>query len=1067
MMHWQYTPYVLPLLIAAATSVALAFLAWRRRPAPGARPLVWLMLAVAEWSLGYALELGSAGLPAKVFWAKVEYVGIVAVPVAWSVLALQYTGREKWLARRNLILLAIVPLVTLLLAWTNEAHGLIWSDTRLDTSGSFSVLDLTYGAWFWVNMAYSYLLILLGSFLFLQEVLHSPHLYRGQASALLIGALAPWLGNILYVSGLSPFPHLDLTPFAFTSTGLMLSWGLFHFRLLDIVPVARDAVIESMGDGVLVLDVQDRIVDLNPAAESIFGCAASEAIGRPADQMLSGQSDLVECYRDVTEAHAEIVLDQGDAQHCFDLRISPLHDRRGCLSGRLVVLRDITKRKQAEEALKRTHDELEERVEERTIELKQEIAGHKRTEEALRQSEAKYRALVEQIPALIYTTGLAEASTTFYMSPQIERILGFTQAEWMAGPELWLKQLHPGDRARVLAELARSHDSGEPFIAEYRLLSRDDQVLWFHDEAVVVQGDDGTPLFLQGVMLDITERWLAEEARRQSEERYRAVAETAVAGIGIVDPEENLSFVNPAFAEMLGYTQSELVGMNLSQLVDQEEFARYQELTQWRKEGKPSHYETTFYHKDNNVLNVLVSASPLTADDGSFKGTLAVTVDITERKRAEAALEEERASLARRVAERTAELSAANAELARAARLKDEFLASMSHELRTPLNAILGLSEALQEEVYGPLSEKQFKSLHRIEESGRHLLALINDILDVSKVEAGKLELEIGPVSVESVCRASLGLIKQTAHKKQLKVSSTFDSQVTTIQADERRLKQILVNLLSNAVKFTPEGGTIGLEVVGDAENEAVHLTVWDTGIGISQEDLPRLFQPFVQLDSSLSRQHAGTGLGLALVHRMAEMHRGSVSMESQKGEGSRFTVSLPWRESVKDSRDKGPKLQDEGLSVTNLRSLTFQPSDLQPLILLAEDNEDNINTLLDYLQVKGYRVIVARNGHEAIERAREKRPDVILMDIQMPGMDGLEATRRIRADADASTGLSTGLAVVPIIALTALAMPGDRERCLEAGANEYLSKPVSLRGLVKAIETQLNRNLTGKGGVA
>ena len=941
-MRWQYTPYVLPLLIAAATSVALAFLAWRRRPAPGARPLVWLMLAVAEWSLGYALELGSAGLPDKVFWAKVQYVGIVAVPVAWSVLALQYTGREKWLARRNLILLAIVPLVTLLLAWTNEAHGLIWSDTRLATSGSFSVLDLTYGAWFWVNIAYSYLFILLGSFLFLQEVLHSPHLYRGQASALLIGALAPWLGNVLYVSGLSPFPHLDLTPFAFTSTGLVLSWGLFHFRLLDIVPVAHDAVIESMGDGVLVLDVQDRIVDLNPAAESIFGCAASEAIGRAADQMLSGQSDLVECYRDVTEAHAEIVLDQGDAQHCFDLRISPLHDRRGCLSGRLVVLRDITKRKQAEEALKRTHDELEERVEERTIELKQEIAEHQRTEGALRQSEAKYRALVEQIPAMIYTTGLAEASTTFYMNPQIERILGFTQAEWMAGPDLWLRQLHPDDRARVLAELARSHDSGEPFIAEYRLLSRDDQVLWFHDEAVVVQDDDGTPLFLQGVMLDITER-----------------------------------------------------------------------------------------------------------------------------KRVEAALEEERASLTRRVTERTAELSAANAELARAARLKDEFLASMSHELRTPLNAILGLSEALQEEVYGPLSEKQFKSLHRIEESGRHLLALINDILDVSKIEAGKLELEIGPVSVESVCRASLGLIKQTAHKKQLKVSSTFDSQVTTIQADGRRLKQILVNLLSNAVNFTPEGGTIGLEVVGDAENEAVHLTVWDTGIGISQEDLPRLFQPFVQLDSSLSRQYAGTGLGLALVHRMAEMHRGSVSMESQKGEGSRFTVSLPWRESVKDSRDKGPKLQDEGLSVTNLRSLTFQPSDLQPLILLAEDNEDNINTLLDYLQVKGYRVIVARNGHEAIERAREKRPDVILMDIQMPGMDGLEATRHIRADADASTGLSTGLAAVPIIALTALAMPGDRERCLEAGANEYLSKPVSLRGLVKVIETQLNRNLTGKGGVA
>ena len=393
-------------------------------------------------------------------------------------------------------------------------------------------------------------------------------------------------------------------------------------------------------------------------------------------------------------------------------------------------------------------------------------------------------------------------------------------------------------------------------------------------------------------------------------------------------------------------------------------------------------------------------------------------------------------------------LARANAELDRAARVKDEFLASMSHELRTPLNAILGMSEILCEGVYGPLSEKQQKPVRTIEASGRHLLDLINDILDLSKIEAGKEELELAPVSVEAICKASLGLIRQNAFEKQLKVSSTLDSAVTVLLADGRRVKQILVNLLSNAVKFTPEGGEIGLEVAGDAERGAVHFAVWDTGIGIAAEDMERLFQPFVQLDSGLSREHTGTGLGLSLVQRLAEMHGGGVSVESDgvPGKGSRFTVSLPWQET-----DPGGNATSESSQDTEPREEPAMPGG-QPsaVILLAENNENSIHTFFDYLQAKGYRVIVARNGNEAVDLARGEGPDLVLMDIQMPGMDGLAATRRIRA------GTVESVARVPIIALTALAMPGDRERCLEAGANEYLSKPVSLRQLVDVIAGQL-----------
>ncbi len=356
-MHWQYNPYVLPLVIAAAVSATLAFSAWRRRPASGATLLALLMLAVAEWSLAYVLEVGSPNLQTKHFWAQMQYLGIVTVPVAWLAFVLQYTGRGKWLTRRNMAVLVVEPLLILLLVQTNDSHKLIWRDTSLITSGF--PLDYTYGVGFWVNIAYSYVLLLIAFFLLLQALVRSPRVYRRQVVTLLIGALAPWVGNALYVSGLSPFPHLDLTPFAFTLSGLVVTWGLFRFRLLDIVPVAREAVIEGMGDGVIVLDMQNRIVDLNPTAQRIIGRPASEAIGQPVDQVLSAWSGLVERYRDVTEAHEEIVLGEGETQRYFDLRISPLYDRRGRLTGRLVVLRDVTERKQAEEALRHRAEELD------------------------------------------------------------------------------------------------------------------------------------------------------------------------------------------------------------------------------------------------------------------------------------------------------------------------------------------------------------------------------------------------------------------------------------------------------------------------------------------------------------------------------------------------------------------------------------------------------------------------------------------------------------------------------------------------------------------------------------
>ena len=404
-------------------------------------------------------------------------------------------------------------------------------------------------------------------------------------------------------------------------------------------------------------------------------------------------------------------------------------------------------------------------------------------------------------------------------------------------------------------------------------------------------------------------------------------------------------------------------------------------------------------------------------------------------------LQEQRIALQKlveQVEERNLTLSRVNQELEQALHTKDEFLATMSHELRTPLNAILGLSEVLQEELYGPLNLKQHKCLGTIRDSGNHLLNLINDILDLTRIGSGQLQLKVKNVSVETICQESLHQIQFSIKNKRLKFSATYDPKVTQLAADDYRLRQILVNLLSNAVKFTPEGNEIGLEVIGDETQKQIYFTVWDTGIGIAQEQIKRLFKPFVQLDSRLSREYEGTGLGLCLVRHLTEMHGGEISVKSELGKGSRFTVSFPWEPSSYQFHF------DQPVSVSS----TSSPA----TILLAEDSPASVELIFDYLIAKGYQVFIAHEGSEAIEKTKLLRPDIILMDIQMAGMNGLEATRHIRGDPQ--------LKNIPIIALTALTMPGDKELCLAAGVDEYMSKPVNMKQLVETIEILLKTSI-------
>jgi len=446
----------------------------------------------------------------------------------------------------------------------------------------------------------------------------------------------------------------------------------------------------------------------------------------------------------------------------------------------------------------------------------------------------------------------------------------------------------------------------------------------------------------------------AEESLRESEERYRDIFNGIQDTIFVETLDGRILAVNDRACEMYGYTHAEFLTKTVADLVPEGQSI----IAPSGEEIPFSLIETVNLRSNGERFPVEVSGRIQTIN--GEKVLLVIVRDITERKKIERLTLQYAYELEQRVEERTAELIHANLT-------KDEFLANMSHELRTPLNGILGFSESLLEGVYGMVDESQNEAIGIIQTSGQHLLGLINDILDVSKIESGRFELQLENVSVNDICKSSLVFVKQLALKKSISLEYSPSPYAPTIFADSKRLKQILVNLLNNAVKFTPENGTVKLEVREDTQVGQMRFSVTDSGIGISPEDLQKLFKPFIQLDSSLSRQYEGSGLGLVLVKQLAEMHGGSVGVESKADNGSCFYFTLPIQPS------DAPTAETQKLSAQiNPNETADSEREEKKRILVVEDNAVSMMVTSDYLIEKGYEVIKARDGFEAIELAQE-----------------------------------------------------------------------------------------------
>ncbi|USR92292.1 PAS domain S-box protein [Phormidium yuhuli AB48] len=635
-------------------------------------------------------------------------------------------------------------------------------------------------------------------------------------------------------------------------------------------------------------------------------------------------------------------------------------------------------------------------------------------------------AYVEAANDMVYAVDL-QGHVTFINSYG-ERLLGCSPQGWRG--KTYLEFISPLYRDVTAQAFEKLLTSGELKDFEFQVQTSAGTCL---DLEV-----NGRLLYHQGVLVgglgiarDVTER---KQVQRQLQMFMKAV-DSAYDSVTIVDPDGTLIYVNTATARMFGYQQEQLIGQQNTLFYQDDAVISMESLIErvFVSEQLGWSGEVMCQRASGDSFPALLSVGVMLRDaprpmaegmslsPAQVDRILITYRDITEQKNSQA------------------KLAATNLELERASRLKSVFLANMSHELRTPLTSILGFSNLLLQKMFGSLNSKQILYLERIHDSGEHLLKLISDVLDLSKVEAGKIELTLHSLVATQICREAIALMSEQARLKQISLTLEVKNPEIRVMADELRLRQMLLNLLSNAIKFSEAGTQVQLNV--EQDKTYVYLRVRDHGLGIPESQQALLFQPFQQLDSSLARHHEGTGLGLALTRKLAELHGGTVTCRSTLGEGSQFTIILPRQVQI-------PSLPMETHPGRDGR--TESPEGESGSLLLVEDHQANALLLTDILEFWGYCVTHVKDAYEALAWLQDHHPDAMLVDIHLPEFDGLQLTQEVRQ--------SFAEPRIPIIAITALAMAGDRQRCLDAGCDDYLTKPVSCDRLAELLKKHLDR---------
>ena len=648
------------------------------------------------------------------------------------------------------------------------------------------------------------------------------------------------------------------------------------------------------------------------------------------------------------------------------------------------------------------------------------ITERKKAELELLESRLSLQSILDGTHAGTWKWNIQTRETLF--NERWAEIIGYTLTELEpVSIETWMKFTHPDDLEKS-NELLEKHFRGELeyYECECRMKHKNGHWVWVLDRGKVASwGDDGKPLWMFGTHQNITERKKAEEELRNSREQYQLVIAGSNDGIWDWNLKTNHLYLSPRWKEQLGYQDHELPDSfdSFKNNLHPDDAARVLAFAEEYLSGTEGRYAQEFRmrHRDGSWRWILAQGTEVRDTDSKLIRMVGSHSDITSRKTAEEALK------------------AAKDAADTANQAKSDFLANMSHEIRTPMNGVIGMAQVLE---LTELTEEQQEYVNGIMVSGTNLLQLINDILDLSKIESGKIELEYENFSLNKAIKDVILTQQSRIFEKGLTLQKELQQLPAVVQGDQLRIKQILLNLLGNAIKFTERGSITIAATVREQHDErvVVRLTVSDTGIGMAPEALQKIFKPFEQADTSTTRRFGGTGLGLTICRKLVELMGGAISVESAPGVGSSFHLEIPF--------ELGAAAVSRQVQATDLSEKPARPL----TILIAEDNQMNQRILELLLQKIGHSAICTNNGKEALERWQKGGVDLILMDIQMPVMNGLEALEQIRKE-EPVIGKHTA-----VIALTADALKGTEEKLLKAGFDGYLTKPVKIMDLVNEL---------------
>lgn len=697
----------------------------------------------------------------------------------------------------------------------------------------------------------------------------------------------------------------------------------------------------------------------------------------------------------------------------FEILDTPLFDPDGTLTGTEGIGRDIMDLKETQKALKEV-------------------------EEQLKDSQRHMADIIEFLPDAAMVIDSGGRITAWNRA--MEQMTGVRAEEMLGKGDYEYAIPFYGERRPILIDLVLMPENevekkylnlqrqGNTLLGMGHITHLGGGDLFFVGNAAPLRDASGNIVGAIETVRDVTEFRRIEQALRENEQRLRRILETSNEGFWMIDNDTVTLGVNDAMCDILGRAREEILGKKIFDFVNDENRAIFSEQIKQRAARQTGHYEISLSRPDGSLVPCIFSATPLLDDNGVKTGSFAMVTDISSRKSAEIELQEAK--------------MAAEA----ASRAKSIFLANMSHEIRTPMNAVLGFINLVLDDPY--LSGTQRAYLKTAHNSAKSLLKLINDILDISKLESGKVQLEQSYFKLSALMHDTLRVLYMKAQEKGLNLELKIHPDLPAgYVGDAFRLKQIILNLVGNAIKFTETGG-VKISVT-PSDTGSVCFSISDTGIGIPADMLQMIFDPFTQANESIARRHGGTGLGTTISRQLVELMGGNIWAESKVGKGSTFYFTVHLTPAGPENGFEKPS------EIAGARPVP--PLKRKLKVLLVEDIEENIALATIRLELKKHAVLVAENGLEAVEVFKREDLDLILMDVHMPVMDGLEATRQIRA-------LESGMGGhVPIIAMTASVMIDDQDKCRQAGMDAVVSKPVDFDELFAVMEKIVPRKISRK----